>query len=77
MPPQITCASALPGKTRKDETHIFHSNVLLVESPTAVGLCYTQCAFFLEEKLSSVMCLIASTFVEIVRYPLILSTDFH
>ena len=29
-----------------------------------------QCAVFLKEKLSSVMCLIASTFVEIVRYPI-------
>jgi len=32
MPPQITCASALPDKTRKHENHIFHS----------VGLCYTH-----------------------------------
>jgi len=32
MPPQITCASALPGKTRKQENHIFHS----------IGLCYTH-----------------------------------
>ena len=29
-----------------------------------------QCAVFLKEKLSSVMCLIACTFVEIVRYPI-------
>jgi len=32
MPPQITCASALPGKTGKHENHIFHS----------IGLCYTH-----------------------------------
>jgi len=32
MPPQITCASALPDKTRKHENHIFHS----------IGLCYTH-----------------------------------
>jgi len=32
MPPQVTCASALPGKTRKHENHIFHS----------IGLCYTH-----------------------------------
>jgi len=42
MPPQITCASALPGKTGKHENHIFHSNAVLVESAAAVGLCYTQ-----------------------------------
>jgi len=68
MSPQITCASALPGKTGKHENHIFHSNAVLVKSAAAVGLCCTQCAVFLKEKLSSVMCLIASTFVEIVRY---------
>jgi len=32
MPPQITCACALPGKTRKHENRIFHS----------IGLCYTH-----------------------------------
>jgi len=32
MPPQITCVSALPGKTGKHGNHIFHS----------VGLCYTH-----------------------------------
>jgi len=32
MLPQITCASALPDKTRKHESHIFHS----------IGLCYTH-----------------------------------
>jgi len=68
MAPQVTCASALPGKTGKHENHIFHSNAVFVESAAAVGLCCTQCAVFLNEKLSSVMCLIASTFVEIVRY---------
>jgi len=45
MPPQITCASALPGKTGKHENHIFHSS----------GLCYTHtmhlCAVFLKEKI--------------------------
>jgi len=43
MPPQITCASALPGKTGKHENHIFHS----------IGLCYTHNApvhCFLERK---------------------------
>jgi len=39
MPPQITCASALPGKTRKHENHFFYSNAVLVESAAAVGLC--------------------------------------
>jgi len=32
MPPQATCASALPGKMRKHENHTFHS----------IGLCYTH-----------------------------------
>jgi len=32
MPPQIACASALPGKTGKHENHLFHS----------IGLCYTH-----------------------------------
>ena len=32
MPPQITCASALPGKNGKHENHIFHS----------IGLCCTH-----------------------------------
>jgi len=32
MPHQVTCASALPVKTRKHENHIFHS----------IGLCYTN-----------------------------------
>jgi len=32
MPPQITCASALPVKMGKHENHIFHS----------IGLCYTH-----------------------------------
>jgi len=32
MPPQITCASALPVKMGKHENHIFHST----------GLCYTH-----------------------------------
>jgi len=60
MPPQITCASALPGKTGKHESHIFHSNTALVESAAAVGLCCMHNAVFLKEKKSSVMCLIAS-----------------
>jgi len=30
MPPQITCASALPGKTGKHENCVFHSNAVLV-----------------------------------------------
>jgi len=42
MPPQITCASALPGRMGKHENHIFHSNVVLVESAAAVGLCCTH-----------------------------------
>jgi len=71
MPPQITCASALPGKTEKYENHIFHSNAVLVESAAAVGLYCTHSApvlVFMREKLSSVMCLMVSAFVAIVRY---------
>jgi len=64
VPPRITCASALPGKTRKHENRIFHS----------IGLCYTQCTCALsswKKKLSSVMCVwCCLTFVEIVRYPI-------
>jgi len=30
MPPQITCASALPRKTGKHENRIFHSNAISV-----------------------------------------------
>jgi len=78
MPFQITCASPLPGKTGKHENHIFHSNAVLVDSAAAVGLCCTHNApvcCFPERKI--VICaafdsiyLIASTFVEIVRYPI-------
>jgi len=42
MSPQITCASALPGKTGKHENHYFHSNAVLVESAVTVGLCCTH-----------------------------------
>jgi len=49
MAPQITCASALPGKTRKHENHIFHPNAVLVESAAAVGLCCMHNAVFLKE----------------------------
>jgi len=38
MPPQITCASALPVKSGKHENHILHSNAVLVVSAAAV--CY-------------------------------------
>jgi len=60
MPPQVTCASVLPGIMAKHENHIFHSNAVLVESAAAVGLCCTHNVVFLKERLSSVMCLIAS-----------------
>jgi len=70
MSPQITCASALNGETRKSH---FSPNAVLVEGAAAVN-CVARtvhhCAVFLKEKLPSVMCLIASTFVEIVRYPI-------
>ena len=51
------------GKTGEHENHIFHS----------IGLCYTHNApvrCLAERKIVTVMCLIASTFAEIVRYPI-------
>jgi len=53
MPPEITCASALPGETGKHENHIF----IQMDSVTRT---MHLCAVFLQEQLSSVMCLIAS-----------------
>jgi len=44
MPHEVTCASALPGKTVKHENHIFHSNAVLVKSAAVVGLCCTHSA---------------------------------
>jgi len=44
MPPQITYASTLPGKTGKHKSYIFHSNAVLVESAAAVDLCCTHSA---------------------------------
>jgi len=45
MPPYVTCASALPGKTGKRENHIF----------TQLNCVYTHkmdlCAVFLKEKV--------------------------
>jgi len=41
MPPQITCASALPVKTGKHENHIFHS----------IAHTMHLCAVFLKEKI--------------------------
>jgi len=63
MPPQITCASALPVKMAKHENHIFHS----------IGLCYTQCTCVLSswKKNCHLWCVWQRlTFVEIVRYPI-------
>jgi len=74
MPPQITYASALPGKTGKHKNHVFSLKCCITWERCCMQLdCVActvhQCAVFLKEKLSSVLCLIASTFVEIVRYP--------
>jgi len=52
MPPQTTCASALPGKTRKHENHIFTRFDCVAHN-------MHLCTVFLKEKLSSVTCLIA------------------
>jgi len=48
MPPQITCASALPGKMGKHGNHIFHS----------IGLCYTHNAHVrcLPERKKNAIC---------------------
>jgi len=48
MPPQITCASALRGKTRKYENHVFHS----------IGSSYTHNApvRYLPERKKIVFC---------------------
>jgi len=73
VPPQITCASALPGKTGKQKitffTQMLHYSRALQRLDCVTHNAH-QCAVFLKVKLSSVMCLIASTFVEIVRYPI-------
>jgi len=37
MPPQLTCASALPGTMRKHEGHIFHSIVLHTQCTCALS----------------------------------------
>jgi len=60
MPRQITCASALPRKMGKHKNHIFHTSAVLVESAAVVGLYCMHNAVFLKEKLTSLMCLIAS-----------------
>jgi len=44
----------------KHKNHIFHTNAVLVESATVVGLYCMHNAVFLKEKLTSLMCLIAS-----------------
>ena len=45
MPPQITCTSALPGKTRKHENHIFFTQL------DCVTHTMHMCAVFLKEKV--------------------------
>jgi len=124
MPPQITCASALPGKTGNMKIALFNSKCCIsalaefnqslldffscfdsrliltllygslnlvinalssgllgawfrrkeVEGAAAVGLCCTHIVRApmrcLPEKMSSMMCLIHLTFIEIVRYPI-------
>jgi len=51
MPPQITCASALPGKMGKHESCIFHSNAVLRHclNPTS---CLISSIFFTYESYS-------------------------
>jgi len=44
MPPEITCASALPGKTGKHENHVFLLNWTVLHT-------MHLCAAFLNEKV--------------------------
>jgi len=37
MPPRITCAADIPGKTGKHKNHIFHSNAVLIKSAAAAS----------------------------------------
>jgi len=37
IPPQVTCASALPGKTEKHKNRIFHSNAVSVHCQNSVS----------------------------------------
>ena len=45
MPHQITCASALPGKTEKRKSCIFPSNAVLVHCPNSTS-CLISLTFF-------------------------------
>jgi len=55
MPPQITCASALPSKTGKHENHFF-TQMLYIESAAAVGRTMYLCAVFMKEKNVGLIC---------------------
>ena len=70
MPPQITCTSAIPGKTRKHKNHTFNWTVL-----------HTQCTCALsswKKKLSCLMCLIASNICwDSIGYPINTVIDFY
>jgi len=44
MPPQLTCASALPGKTGRHENHIFTQLDYVIHT-------MHLCAVFLKEKI--------------------------
>jgi len=73
MPPQMTCASALPGNTGNMKITFFTQMLYYsraLQQLDCVARTVHQCAVFLKEELSSVMCLVVSTFVEIVRYPI-------
>ena len=74
MPPQVTCASALPGKTGKHKNYIFS---FFTQSDCVT---HTQCTCALsswKKKLSSVMCFIASNICRDSKISLMLSIDFH
>ena len=45
MPPQITCAFALPNKTGKYENFIFHSNAILVHCQNSTSRCLISSIF--------------------------------
>ena len=68
MPPQITCVSALHGK--RGNTKITFSLKCCINRERCKSWTLLHAQRILKEKLSSLVCMIASTFVEIVRYPI-------
>jgi len=53
VPPQITCASALPGKTGKHENCIFHSNAVLVHCQNSTSRCLMSSIFLTQDSYAA------------------------